>query len=39
MILFEFKNVVMALAAGPLFEKSANQQVDALCARAEAVYG
>lgn len=39
LIQFEFKNVVMALAAGPLFEKSANQQVDALCARAEAIYG
>lgn len=39
LIQFEFKNIVMALAAGPLFEKSANQQVDALCRRAEQIYG
>ncbi|WP_299979520.1 type II toxin-antitoxin system RatA family toxin [uncultured Pseudoteredinibacter sp.] len=36
---FGFDNAVLKLAAGKLFEKSANQQVAALCQRAEQVYG
>lgn len=36
---FSFDNAVLQLAAGKLFEKSANQQVAALCQRAEKVYG
>ena len=35
---FEFKNRLVALAAEPLFEKIANQLVDAVCSRARAIY-
>ncbi len=36
---FEFKNRLLGLAAGKLFENLANRQVDTLCARARQVYG
>lgn len=36
---FEFNNRLLALAAGPMFESLSGQQVDALCARAEKIYG
>jgi ribosome-associated toxin RatA of RatAB toxin-antitoxin module len=36
---FQFKNRLLGLAAGPLFESVANRQVEALCARAKSVYG
>lgn len=35
---FEFKNRLIALAAEPLFEKIANQLVDSVCRRADALY-
>lgn len=36
---FEFSSAVLQLAAGRWFEKIASRQVDALCRRAEVVYG
>lgn len=36
---FEFNNRLLAMAAGPMFEKVTAQQVEALCQRAEQVYG
>lgn len=36
---FELKNRLLGMAVGKLFEAVANRQVDALCARAQTVYG
>ena len=36
---FEFRNRLLALAANRLFEEVANQLVDAVCRRADVVYG
>lgn len=36
---FEFKNKLIAMAAGKFFESVANDQVDALCKRAKQIYG
>lgn len=36
---FAFKNRLLAMAAGKVFESLANKQVDALCVRAKQVYG
>ena len=36
---FEMKNRLLGMAVGKLFEAVANRQVDALCARAQTVYG
>lgn len=38
-LIVEFDNVLLSLAAGKMFEKLANEQVDALCDRAETIYG
>lgn len=35
---FEFANPILAMTVGAWFEKNANQQVDALCQRADDVY-
>ncbi|MGS2718114.1 type II toxin-antitoxin system RatA family toxin [Eionea flava] len=36
---FEFASPILAMTLGSWFEKKANQQVDALCQRADDVYG
>lgn len=36
---FELKNRLLGMAVGKIFEAAANRQVDALCARAQTVYG
>ena len=36
---FEMKNRLLGMAVGKLFEAVANRQVDALCTRAQTVYG
>ena len=36
---FEFASPILAMTLGSWFEKKANQQVDALCQRADEVYG
>ena len=36
---YEFSNMLLSLAVGPVFNQIANSMVDSFCKRAEAVYG